>query len=264
MADNRKYYYLKLKESFFEDAKVISLQHVTERDENGKEFPVGYLYCDILLKMYLMSLQTEGKLLIEDSVPYSAELIASMCRHDVETVRKALEQFKRFKLIEVIENGAIYMTDIQNYVGKSSTEADRVRKYRSRIKEDGNCVISKPKSEEIQIEEPEPEKKAKEYPKDFEEFWKTYPRHADKGQAYMKYKARIKDGFSPEELLTAARNYAEKCRRDRTEDKYIKHGKTFLGENTPFMDYLPKEPIQSQPADSGANPFKGGGLNGFS
>lgn len=78
------------------------------------------------------------------------------------------------------------------------------------------------------------------YPTDFEAFWSEYPRKADKGQAYKKYQARLKAGFSPEELLSAARNYRDECEMNRTEQKFIKHAKTFLGDATPFVDYIRK------------------------
>lgn len=79
------------------------------------------------------------------------------------------------------------------------------------------------------------------YPAGFEEFWKEYPRKVDKGNAYKKYQARIKSGYSPEQLLMAARNYRMECMREHTPDKYIKHAKTFLGDATPLEDYLPKK-----------------------
>ncbi len=79
-----------------------------------------------------------------------------------------------------------------------------------------------------------------EYSKAFEEFWKAYPRKIGKGEAYKKYKARLNDGWSKAELLEAAKNYAGRVARERTEQKYIKHAKTFLSENTPFTDFLPK------------------------
>lgn len=81
------------------------------------------------------------------------------------------------------------------------------------------------------------------YPTDFETFWAEYPKKADKGQAYKKYQARIKSGYSPEELLRAARNYRIECQRKHTNSDYIKHAKTFLGDATPFVDYLPKEDV---------------------
>lgn len=83
-----------------------------------------------------------------------------------------------------------------------------------------------------------------EYPTNFEAFWKVYPRHEGKGEAYKKYKARLKDGYSEEELITAAGNYARRCEAEHTEVKYIKHAKTFLSDSTPFVDFLPKQRIE--------------------
>ena len=45
-----------------------------------------------------------------------------------------LKLFQEMGLIKKMENGAIYMTDIQEYIGKSSTEADRKRRYREQMK----------------------------------------------------------------------------------------------------------------------------------
>ena len=74
---------------------------------------------------------------------------------------------------------------------------------------------------------------------------------------YKKYKARLEDGFSHEQLYEAVKNYAAQCKKQRTETMYIKHGKTFLGESTPFLDYLPKDkPVQREAEyDDNENPF---------
>lgn len=72
----------------------------------------------------------------------------------------------------------------------------------------------------------------------FSEFWKNYPRKQDKGMAYKNYLARLNDGYSEEELLTACKNYAAECEREKRESKYIKHATTFLSVNEPFVDYL--------------------------
>jgi len=76
----------------------------------------------------------------------------------------------------------------------------------------------------------------------FEEFWKIYPRKTDKSRAYQCYKARLNAGYSEAELLTACKNYAEQCKKNGTEQRYIKQGSTFLGINEPFRDYLKGEP----------------------
>ena len=231
--DSQKYYYLKLKEDFYESDELLMLQ----------KLPDGYLYSDILMKLYLRSLRSGGKLMYKDLIPYSPEMIATICRHQVGTVEKALKYFREMGLIEVLDNGAIYMMDIQTLIGKSSTEADRKREYRQKIDQEKKGLIvdmsSMPRIEEKKASESKPAISS--YSAPFEELWKEYPRKADKASAYKKYQARIKDGFSHEELFEATKAYAEKCRKEHTEERYIKHGKTFFGESTPFLDYVSKK-----------------------
>ena len=123
MADNKKYYYLRLKESFFEDEAIIILESM----------PDGYIYCNILLKLYLRSLKNDGRLMYREFIPYTPEVIAQVTRHSVGDIKAAIEVFEKLGLVEVLDNGAIYMLDIQELVGNSSTEADRKRRYRAQI-----------------------------------------------------------------------------------------------------------------------------------
>ena len=50
MSDNRKYYYLKLKENYFDEDAIVLLESMQD----------GILYSNILLKLYLKSLKTAG------------------------------------------------------------------------------------------------------------------------------------------------------------------------------------------------------------
>ncbi|AEY65830.1 phage replisome organizer N-terminal domain-containing protein [Clostridium sp. BNL1100] len=126
MSDNKKYYYLKVKENFFDSEEMIILESM----------PDGYLYSNILLKLYLRSLKNEGKLMFNDRIPYNSTILSQVVRHPVGVVEKAIQIFKDFGLIDILNNGAIYMLDIQNYIGQSSTEADRQRDYQKRIAQD--------------------------------------------------------------------------------------------------------------------------------
>ena len=123
MADNQKYYYMRLKEGFYDEDTMKIIESM----------PDGYLYSNILMKLYLKSLKNNGKLMLNDRIPYSPELLATITRHQVGTIEKALKLFKELDLIEILDNGAIYMLDIQNFIGKSNTEADRKRAYRAKI-----------------------------------------------------------------------------------------------------------------------------------
>lgn len=93
----------------------------------------------------------------------------------------------------------------------------------------------------------------------FESLWTAYPRKKEKAKAYRCYKARLADGFSEDELETAVKRYADECKINHTEEKYIKLGATFLGPNTPFTDYLgdwkPPEKEQKQPKKNQFNNF---------
>lgn len=160
MADNKKYYYLRLKENFFDDNAMKILESL----------PDGYLYSNILLKMYLASLQSDGRLMLNNIIPYNAQMIASITRHQTGTVEKALSIFEQLGLIEVLDNGAIYMLNIQNFIGKSTTEADRIREFRNRIESEKNCTnvqeLSDKTTPEIELEkdiETEKERKKNDY-----------------------------------------------------------------------------------------------------
>lgn len=123
MSDNKKYYYLKLKEGFFDSEDMKLLQAMKD----------GYLYSDILLKLYLKSLRQDGRLMFRDIIPYTPDMIATITNHQVGTVEKAVKTLEQLGFIEILDNGAIYMTDIQNFIGQSSSEGDRKRRYRSAI-----------------------------------------------------------------------------------------------------------------------------------
>lgn len=148
MSDNKKYYYLRLKDNFFDSDELKILESMKD----------GYLYSNILLKLYLRSLKNDGKLVVNERIPYSADMLASVTGHQVGTIKQALSIFKDLGLIDVLDNGAIYMLDIQNFIGKGSSEADRKREYRQRIETDRTNVqtnlrqISDKSTPEIEIE----------------------------------------------------------------------------------------------------------------
>ena len=120
MADNRKYYYLKLKESYFDDDAIVLLESM----------PDGILYSNILLKLYLKSLKNGGKLQLDENIPYTAQMIATLTRQQVGTVERALGIFQQLGLVEQLHGGLLYMTDIELMIGQSSTEAERKRAAR--------------------------------------------------------------------------------------------------------------------------------------
>jgi hypothetical protein len=148
------------------------------------------------------------------------------------------------------ENGIYYIHDWQDWQkqwyqlqDKREYDSRRQREYRNRQRELNRQDKQEPAKEPEPVEVPKPEKPKRgklDYTENFEAFWSVYPRKEGKGEAYKKYKARLNDGYTEQELIMAAENYARRCATEHTEIKYIKHAKTFLSDSTPFLDYLPK------------------------
>ena len=149
MSDNKQYYYIKLKADYFDTDEMIVLESM----------PDGHKYSNILLKFMLRSLRNEGKLMFNDKIPFNPIMLSQVTRHSVGEIEKAVQIFESLNLIEILDNGAIYINDIQNFIGKSSTEADRKRIYRHRISEDKkqlghlseNCPDINPPELEIEL-----------------------------------------------------------------------------------------------------------------
>ena len=120
MSDNRKYYYLKLKENYFDDDSIVLLESVQD----------GVLYSNILLKLYLKSLKHGGRLQLDEDIPYTAQMIATITRRQIGTVERALQIFLTLGLVEVLDSGTFYMSNIELLIGQSSTEAERKRAAR--------------------------------------------------------------------------------------------------------------------------------------
>ena len=130
MAENKKYYFLKLKEDFFDQREIVVL-------EGSKD---GVLYVNILLKLYLKSLQHNGKLLLNEMTPLSAEMIALLTRHEIGTVERAMRAFMQLGLVEVLEDNTYYMPEIQEMTGKGSSDAERKARYR-RLRAESNTQL---------------------------------------------------------------------------------------------------------------------------
>lgn len=128
MADNRRYFYLKLNESFYNSETMVVLESIQD----------GLIYSNLLMKMYqmyLMSLKNNGILMLNDHIPHTPQTIATFTRNQIGTVERALKVFLELGLVEMLTNGVYYMTDIQLLIGLSSTEGERKKRERMRLQQ---------------------------------------------------------------------------------------------------------------------------------
>ncbi len=131
MSDNRKYYYLKLKENFYNSETMVILESMQD----------GLLYSNLLLKMYLMSLKSGGILMLNDHLPHTPQTIATFTRHQVGTVERALKVFfLEFGLVEILTDGVLlhgrHPTADRPILYRGGTEK---KKERMRLKRQKNC-----------------------------------------------------------------------------------------------------------------------------
>lgn len=254
MADNKKYYYMRLNENYFDSETQVLLESM----------PDGYLYSNILLKLYLKSLKNDGRLMFNEKIPYSPQMIATITRHQIGTVEKALEIFKQLNIIDLIDTGAIYMLDIQNFIGKSNTEADRKRAYRKRIEEEKgqmslNCPleIEKEIKQDIDIEIKKENNivipnrndsvSKSQLEQEFETIWSNYPNKKGKSNALKSYIKARKKGTTFEEVLNGLENYVKYITIEKIEQQYIKHGSTWFNQECWNDDYTTKEKHNKHP-----------------
>lgn len=150
MADNEKYYYIKLKDNYFEQDNIKVLESMKN----------GHVYSLIIIKLYLKASKTDGQLMMTQRIPYDPNnvgVLASVICHDVDHVKEAIRLGIELDLIKVIDGKEIWMTEIQNMIGRSSTEADRIRLYRKKLDakalpESTNVQMYDKSTPEIEIE----------------------------------------------------------------------------------------------------------------
>ena len=133
---NKKYYWLKLKENFFEEDTISWIE----------EQEKGVYYINFYLKLCLKAMNSEGKLIRkvgEMLIPYDVKALAKMTGVEQDTVVVAMEVLKNTGLIEILENGEIYLTQLNDMIGSETKWAEKKRIQRSK-KEEGHIEDNVP------------------------------------------------------------------------------------------------------------------------
>ena len=125
MGDEKRYYWLKLAEDFYEDDTIQWI----EEQENG------VAYVNFYLKLLLKSLKDDGYLIRfvgTRLIPYDVKSLARLTNTDLDTVRVAMELFKQVGLVELLDSGEIYMSQIDEMIGSETQAAKRMRRLRAK------------------------------------------------------------------------------------------------------------------------------------
>ena len=245
----KRYYWLKLKEDFFDEDTMGWL----EEQDNGKE------YCLFYLKLCLKSLKSDGVLVrkVGDMlIPYDIAKIAEITKTQVDIANGALNLLKQIGYIQVLDSGGLFLTQIEYMTGSETDAAERQRKSRANKRVSEKSVTMSQQSHanvtpESQNGHTEKENRVRERDKeldkdiekdiekdiDFSYFWSIYPRQVNREETYLEWiYITTQQNIDKLDLIQATRNYADNV-RDFAQ-KFIKYPNNFLADKT-YVDYLP-------------------------
>ena len=122
MAENRRYYWLKLKEDFFTDKRIKRLRRISGGDT----------YTIIYLKLLLLSLKNSGKLYYDGVETDFIKELALTIDETEDDVMVTVNYLVAQNLMEIIvENDEYFLTEIPNLIGSETASTRRSRKSRA-------------------------------------------------------------------------------------------------------------------------------------
>jgi predicted phage replisome organizer len=117
---DKKYYWLKLKRDFFKRHDI----QIIEDMPNGKDYILFYV------KLLCESVDHDGMLRFNEEIPYNEEMLATITRTNVDIVRSAVKVFSQLQMMEILDDGTIYMREVQKMLGCESYWAEQKRLQR--------------------------------------------------------------------------------------------------------------------------------------
>lgn len=243
----KRYYWLKLKEEFFQDKEMKKLRRIAGGDT----------YTVIYLKLMLLSLKNDGKLYFDGIEDTFHEELALEIDEEAENVRITLMYLEKMGLIQELKDDELFLTQMDNLIMSESQSAQRVREHRAKKKAlqcnanvtecnviETKCNTYTDTDTETNTNTEKEKKKLhqKEIEDFFESVWKLYPRKEGKSAVNKKAK---------EEIFNVGYDRMEKCIKrymeikQGVEQKYLLHGSTFF--NGRYKDYMVEETKKPEP-----------------
>lgn len=131
MAENKRYYWLKLKRDFFRRHDI----QIVENMPNGKDYILFYL------KLLCESVDHNGNLRFSEQIPYNEQMLATITNTNIDVVRSAIQVFEELGMMEVLDDGTYFMNEVQKMLGSETKWAEKKRDYRSKKGQCPQCVL---------------------------------------------------------------------------------------------------------------------------
>ena len=124
MAEQKRFYWLKLNRDFFKrhDIRII------EAMPDGRDYVLFYL------KMMCESVDHDGSLRFNESIPYTEDMLATITNTNVAIVKAALDVFVKLHIMEIQEDGTYFMPKVSKMIGSAvdNDNANRQRRFREK------------------------------------------------------------------------------------------------------------------------------------
>ena len=117
----KRYYWLKLKDDWFKSKIIKKLRKIAGGDT----------YTIIYLKLLLLSLKNEGKLIYEGVEESFEEELALELDEDIENVVVTVSYLQKCGLLEITEPNEYFLNEVPAAIGSESSSTERVRKHRA-------------------------------------------------------------------------------------------------------------------------------------
>lgn len=259
MAENKRYYWLKLMDDFFDSKRIKKLRKMAGGDT----------YTIIYLKMQLLSLKKGGYLEYSGLEDEFYKEIALDIDEDEINVQVTIQYLLSCGLIQTADNIEYLMPFVQDNLGSETASTRRSRKSRENAQKVLQCNVDEAERNNLQqkcnvekdIEiDTDIDKETREVPVNlsdsFEKFWNAYPKKVSRMLAEQEYIQLITDtpNLTPEQLLVAVQNYAESCSILKVKPQFIKNPSNWLREST-WIDYI-AENYQKPTAGAGKSSDK--------
>ena len=180
---------------------------------------------------------------INFELEHDAELLAYKLKMDTLRVEEIMRYCVELGLFEINDKSRITCAKLAKRLDNNLTQnkqlKETLRNFKSLKADETRRDIEETREEERVDTYPS------EFPQDFEEFCKAYPKHVEKGRTYTQYKAVMPQVLDPSKLVMAAENYARHVKDEGTEVKYIKAAHNFLKDT--WRDYLEYKKARDAP-----------------
>lgn len=221
--------WIKICIDIFDDEKIALIESMPEAD--------GIIVIWFKLLCMAGKQNNGGVFMLNDKIPYTDEMLATIFRRPLNTVRLALETFKRYGMIEIY-NDIITIPNWEKHQNLEKLELSReknrqrVAKCRQKQKQIAECNDYTPvtvmQCNADRIDKDKDKDKNNIYIDEFSELWKLYPQKIGKDKALKSYVQARKSGTTFEEVKKGIEQYIEYS--GNQEAKYIKHGSTWFNQ----------------------------------